>query len=89
MKGEITLGQETPFDPTWVNVSLTPINDLETRLRYETKIASYRIHELPKEPAKVLRDVGEPCLTTKSMYNPSLVDEKQTPPPGENRQTIR
>ena len=82
IKGEVTLVQETPFDPTWVNVSLTPINDLETRLRYETKVASYRIHELPREPEKFLQDVGEPCLTTKNMYNPLNVQDKDIPPPG-------
>ncbi|KAK2588649.1 hypothetical protein KPH14_006415 [Odynerus spinipes] len=81
LKGEVTLSQETPFNPTWVNISLTPVN-LEARLRYATKVANYRIHELPPEPAKFLKDVGESCLTTKNMYNPSKIDEKTIPPAG-------
>ncbi|XP_047350470.1 uncharacterized protein LOC124949465 isoform X2 [Vespa velutina] len=81
IKGEMTLSQETPFNPTWINISLTPVN-LETRLRYATKVAYYRIHELPPEPAKFLEDIGEPCLTTKNMYNPTKIDEKTVPPAG-------
>lgn len=82
IKGEVTFTQESPFDPTWLNISLNPVNDLETRLRYETKIAAYRIHELPEEPAKHLEEVDEPCTTTKKMYNPLNVDEKEVPPAG-------
>lgn len=84
IKGKITAIQETPFDPTWVNVSLTTINDLETRLRYATKVASYRIHELPPEPAKSVEITVDPCLTTKKLYNPLNIDEKTTPPAGNN-----
>lgn len=78
----MTLIQETPFDPTWVNVSLSPINDLETRIRYETKVVSYRIHELPKEPEKLLQDTIEPCSTTKNLYDPLKTNEKDVPPAG-------
>lgn len=84
IKGKITAIQETPFDPTWVNVSLTTINDLETRLRYATKVVSYRIHELPPEPARSVRITIDPCLTTKKLYNPLNIDEKTTPPAGNN-----
>ncbi|XP_008207466.1 uncharacterized protein LOC100124033 [Nasonia vitripennis] len=82
IKGEVTLIQETPFDPTWVNVSLSPINDLETRIRYETKVVSYSIHELPKEPEKLLQDTIEPCLTTKNLYDPLKINENTVPPAG-------
>ncbi|XP_024941705.1 uncharacterized protein LOC107268693 isoform X2 [Cephus cinctus] len=82
IKGEVTLTQDMPFNPTWVNVSLVPVNNLETRLRYNTKIASYRIHELPQEPTRSRAQTGEPCLSTKNMYNPLKIDEKQAPPPG-------
>ncbi|XP_012281553.1 uncharacterized protein LOC105700357 [Orussus abietinus] len=82
VKGEMTLTQETPFNPTWVNISLTTNNDLETRLRYATKIAAYRIHELPEEPGRSLKQDKEPCTTTKRMYNPLNIEEKSSPPPG-------
>ncbi|XP_044594717.1 uncharacterized protein LOC123272119 isoform X2 [Cotesia glomerata] len=82
VKGEVTFTQETRFHPTWVNVSLSPINDLETRLRYETKTAAYKIHELPREPLVRTRNSEQECLSTKSMYNPSNVDDKTIPPAG-------
>ncbi|XP_023244895.1 uncharacterized protein LOC106647898 [Copidosoma floridanum] len=83
IKGEVTLVQETPFDPTWVNVSLSAINDLETRLRYQTKVAYYRINELPQEPSKFLEDVVEPCSTTNNLYDPLKTNENgQVPPAG-------
>ncbi|XP_020297647.1 uncharacterized protein LOC109862119 isoform X2 [Pseudomyrmex gracilis] len=82
IKGKVTAIQETPFDPTWVNVSLTTINDLEARLRYATKVASYRIHELPPESTKSVGITVDPCLTTKRLFNPLNIDEKTIPPPG-------
>lgn len=82
VKGEVTMTQETPFDPTWVNVSLAPINDLETRLRYATKVASYKIHELPPESEKSVGKTVEPCQTTNKIYNPLNIDEKTVPPAG-------
>ncbi|XP_076244983.1 uncharacterized protein Rsod [Calliopsis andreniformis] len=82
IKGEITLTQVIPFNPTWVNVSMTPINDLETRLRYSTKIKSYNIHELPIEPNQPLNKAAEICATTKNMYNPSNIDVLTAPPAG-------
>lgn len=82
IKGEVTFTQETRFHPTWVNVSLTPINDLETRLRYETKTAAYKIHELPYQPLVFNDGVKSDCKSTKSMYNPSKIDEKNIPPAG-------
>lgn len=80
IRGQITAIQETPFNPTWINISLTTINDLETRLRYATKVSSYRIHELPPEPAKS-GIIVNPCLTTKKLFNPLNIIEK-TPPAG-------
>lgn len=74
--------QETPFDPTWVNISLVPVNDLATQLRYATKIAAYQIHELPEEQVKTLDQTGEPCTTTKKIYNPVNIDLTNTPPAG-------
>ncbi|XP_043461697.1 uncharacterized protein LOC122498151 [Leptopilina heterotoma] len=82
VKGEVSFNQESPFAPTWLNISLNPINDLETRLRYETRIAAYKIHELPEEPAKFVEPVGESCTTTKKMYNPINIDDNTLPPPG-------
>ncbi|XP_031842214.1 uncharacterized protein Rsod isoform X2 [Nomia melanderi] len=82
IKGEVTLTQGTPFEPTWVNVSLTPVNDLETRLRYATKIKSYKIHELPAETAKTVSDTTEICKTTGKIYNPGKIDEATVPPAG-------
>ncbi|XP_034936914.1 uncharacterized protein Rsod [Chelonus insularis] len=82
IKGEVTFSQETPFHVTWVNVSLSPVNDLETRLRYETKVAAYKIHELPREPQNFNLESGAECQTTKNLYNPANIDEKTTPPSG-------
>lgn len=72
--------QITPFEPTWVNISLIPINDLETRLRYATKIQSYKIHELP--PKITDTQIAEVCKTTKNMYNPSNINITTVPPAG-------
>ncbi|KYN36526.1 Superoxide dismutase [Cu-Zn], partial [Trachymyrmex septentrionalis] len=82
IRGQITAIQETPFNPTWINISLSTINNLEIRLRYATKIASYRIHELPPEPAKNVGIPIDSCSTTKKLFNPSNIDEQTTPPPG-------
>ncbi|XP_071566892.1 uncharacterized protein Rsod isoform X1 [Temnothorax nylanderi] len=82
IRGQVTAIQETPFNPTWINISLTTINDLETRLRYATKVASYRIHELPPEPAKYVGNIVDPCLTTKKLFNPLNIVEATTPPAG-------
>lgn len=90
IRGEVTAIQETPFDPTWINISLTTTNDLKTRLLYATKVASYRIHELPPEPAKSVGfTVDDSCLTTKKMFNPSNIDEEIVPPAGNNNYIIR
>ncbi|XP_017889745.1 uncharacterized protein LOC108630767 [Ceratina calcarata] len=82
IKGEVSLTQATPFDPTWVNVSLTPINDLETRLRYATKIQSYSIHELPPDPIQISNNDAAVCETVKGIYNPNNVNITTAPPPG-------
>ncbi|XP_039303730.1 uncharacterized protein LOC105197011 isoform X2 [Solenopsis invicta] len=82
IKGQVTAIQETPFNPTWVNISLTTIKDLEVRLRYATKVASYRIHELPPKHVKNDEVTVNPCLTTKKLFNPLNIDEKTIPPPG-------
>lgn len=63
-------------------MSLTPINDLETRLRYSTKIKSYNIHELPLESIQSLNKTVEICATTKQMYNPNNIDILTVPPAG-------
>lgn len=85
--GEFTAIQKTPFHPTQINISLTPIDDLEARLRY-AKVVSYKIHEVPPEPAKTIRDIIDPCLTTKKLYNPLNINEKNTPPAGKLRYYI-
>ncbi|XP_076765114.1 uncharacterized protein LOC143432228 [Xylocopa sonorina] len=82
IKGEVSLTQVTPFHPTWVNISLTPINDLETRLRYATKIKSYRIHELPPDPAEISNDTVKVCRTTKEIFNPNNINVTTVPPAG-------
>lgn len=87
IKGEVIAIQETPFDPTWINISLTTVN-LETRLRYATKLASYRIHELPPEAAKSVGITVDPCLTTKNLFNPLNIVETTTPPAGNNYHSI-
>lgn len=88
IKGEISLTQVTPFDPTWVNVSLTPVNNLETRLRYATKIKSYTIHELPPNPTKLSNATAEICNTTKEIYNPNNINVATTPPAGKLKRLI-
>ncbi|XP_043258035.1 uncharacterized protein LOC122400578 [Colletes gigas] len=82
IKGEVVLTQVTPFEPTWVNISLTPVNDLETRLRYATKIHSYKIHALPPKVTETLSNTDELCETTKDVYNPSNINVTIVPPAG-------
>lgn len=84
IKGEVSLTQIIPFYPTWINVSLTPINDLKTRLRYATKIKSYSIHELPPDPIKISSTTAELCNTTKQIYNPNNIDMMTIPPAGKH-----
>jgi len=62
---------------------------LETRLRYATKVASYRIHELPPKPTKSVGITIDPCLTTKKLFNPLNIDERTTPPAGNERERER
>ncbi|XP_014235437.1 uncharacterized protein LOC106658129 [Trichogramma pretiosum] len=88
LRGEVTLTQDTPFTHTWVNVSLAPINDLIVRYNYNYHVASYRVHELPRELEKFLGDQDEePCATTKRMYDPLRLENSGQPshlkpPPG-------
>ncbi|XP_046613525.1 uncharacterized protein LOC124301932 isoform X1 [Neodiprion virginianus] len=82
IKGQVTLVQESPFNPTWVNVSLSPVNDLATRLRYATKIASYKIHNLPQQPVGNLVRGENPCLSTDSVFDPLKIHNANTPPAG-------
>ncbi|XP_044006416.1 uncharacterized protein LOC122851330 isoform X2 [Aphidius gifuensis] len=82
IKGEITFTQETPYHPTWINVTLNPIDDLETRLRYETKTSAYKIHQLPRDPLDTSHKIGKSCSSTKEIFNPVNIDDKAVPPPG-------
>lgn len=43
---------------------------------------SYKIHELPPEPAKNVGNIIDPCLTTKKLFNPLNIVEKDVPPAG-------
>lgn len=92
IKGDITMAQNTRFEPTFINFNLTTARgDIETKLVYSSSVAGYKIHELPIMPAKTVGQTENSCLTTKFVYNPNNVDLNAVPPNGKSftKNTVR
>jgi Cu/Zn superoxide dismutase len=75
VKGEVTLSQRSPFDPTWIRMNLTSTSD--KHMGTVTKISAYKIHELPPVPLPSENMNENCCLKTGSVFNPSNIQEDQ------------
>lgn len=83
IKGIVEFTQRSPFDPTWVNFQLGASDeDYESNLRFVGSMLQYNIKELP--PRLLEADQWEHmCNTTGRIFNPTNIEEKDIPPPGE------
>lgn len=75
VKGEVTLSQRSPFDPTWIRMNLTSTSD--KHMGTVTKTSAYKIHELPPVPLPSENMNENCCLKTGSVFNPSNIQEDQ------------
>jgi hypothetical protein len=75
VKGEVTLSQRSPFDPTWITINLTSANEKNTGQVMKT--SSYKIHELPTVPVPSVNVNENHCLKSGSVLNPSNIQEDQ------------
>jgi hypothetical protein len=75
VKGEVTLSQRSPFDPTWIRMNLTSANDRHTGK--VTKTSAYKIHELPPLSLPSVNVNENHCLKTGSVFNPGNIQEDQ------------
>ncbi|XP_017780045.1 PREDICTED: uncharacterized protein LOC108565217 [Nicrophorus vespilloides] len=83
INGDIVMKQHNRFEPTFLNFNITTARgDLETRVVYGSSVASFWIHELPMSPAKTVGQTGNPCLTTKFIFNPHKININEVPPNG-------
>lgn len=82
IRGSIDFTQRSPFDPTWTNFQLGASDgDYESNLRFVSSVLHYSVKELP--PKLIDDHINSYCNTTGGIYNPSAVDLKNLPPPGE------
>lgn len=82
IRGSVDFTQRSPFDPTWTNFQLGASDqDYESNLRFVSSVLQYSVHELP--PRIVDDHVETMCNTTGEIYNPTGVDLKNLPPPGQ------
>lgn len=83
ISGTVDFTQRSPFDPTWSNFQLgTADQDYESNLRFVSSMLQYSIRELPPK-MEYYDDANKICNTTGSVYNPTELDLKKVPPPGE------
>lgn len=75
VKGEVTLSQRSPFDPTWIRMNLTSANEKHTGQVIKT--SAYKIHELPPVPLPSVNVNENRCHKTGSVFNPSNIQEDQ------------
>ncbi|KAJ4431919.1 hypothetical protein ANN_20526 [Periplaneta americana] len=75
VKGELTLSQRSPFDPTWIKINLT--STLNTPTGNLARISSYKIHELPPTPLPSTDVKENHCYKTGSVFNPNNIQEDQ------------
>ena len=62
----MTLTQRSPFDPTWMRINLTSVQDV--------MVSTYKIHELPPS---TLTNSANPCMQTGAVFNPSNIQDDQ------------
>lgn len=82
MKGEITLMQNSRFEPTWINVTVAPTdNDPLTGEKYAARLKRFEINTLAPHPS-LKSNVTQYCNSSGPMWNPSNIDLQAIPPPG-------
>lgn len=82
MKGEITLMQNSLFEPTWINVTVAPTdNDPLTGEKYAARLKRFQINTLAPHPS-LKSNVTQYCNSSGPMWNPSNIDLQAIPPPG-------
>lgn len=82
MKGEITLMQNSRFEPTWINVTVAPTdNDPLTGEKYAARLKRFQINTLAPHPS-LKSNVTQYCNSSGPMWNPSNIDLQAIPPPG-------
>lgn len=81
IKGEVELHQPSMFEPTWLNFTVhSAKNELRENTEFVRDLAGYYIRELPPDP--VLFGTAGFCNSSRSIYNPTHVDDNNLPPPG-------
>ena len=81
IKGELTIKQQSRFQPTWLNFSISSASDdHEHNLNYAREVSSFRITELPPAPSQANKD--NYCDSGKFVFNPMNIDINKIPPPG-------
>lgn len=77
----MTLQQRNRFEPTWLNFTIhAAVNELKQNTEYVRDLAGFKITDLPTDPLRA-NDANH-CATSGSLYNPSMVNQKNLPPPG-------
>lgn len=81
VKGEITMYQRSPFEPTWLNFTVhSAKNELRENTEYLRDLAGFQFRYLPPNPALANKDTY--CNSTGPVYNPSNVETHNIPPAG-------
>lgn len=81
VKGEVTMHQRSPFEPTWLNFTVhSAKNELRENTQYLRELAGYQIRNLPPDPT--LANKMSFCQSTGAVYNPTDVEEHEIPPAG-------
>lgn len=81
MKGEVTIHQRSPFEPSWLNFTVySAKNELRENTEYLRNLAGFQIKTLPPDPT--LANTNNYCDSSGGIYNPTDVDNNQKPPPG-------
>lgn len=82
VKGEITLKQNTRFEPTWINVTVVPTdNDLLTGAKYASRLKRFQITTLPPQPS-LKSNITHYCNSSGSIFNPVDLNVDSVPPAG-------
>lgn len=81
VKGEVTVHQRSPFEPTWLNFTVhSAKNELRENTEYLRELSGYQIRQLPPDPT--LANTKTHCESAGPVYNPTDVEPHEIPPPG-------
>ncbi|XP_031640527.1 uncharacterized protein LOC116352238 isoform X2 [Contarinia nasturtii] len=81
VKGEVTIHQRSPFEPTWLNFTVhSAKNELRENTEYLRDLAGFQIKNLPPNPT--MANLHTFCDSTGDIYNPSDIENDKKPPAG-------